>query len=162
MWVLLVLLFLGGFVVGFFLLGKFDLNHMLFPVVDRPCLALVRQCRKKKTFARPSSPLCSFPTISPLVSPLRYEMVGTVAGQRCSKVPVSSSFSGSLLDSPFSISDSPLVGLRPFSLPMFHPELRCVALFCGSSLSLVVLAGLLPPVTTYNHCFTFVSCHLNN
>ena len=39
---------LGGFVVGFFLLGKFDLNHMLIPVVDRPCLALVRQCRQKK------------------------------------------------------------------------------------------------------------------
>ena len=38
---------LGCFVVGFFLLGKFDLNHMLIPVVDRPCLALVRQCRKK-------------------------------------------------------------------------------------------------------------------
>ena len=41
---------LGCFVVGFFLLGKFDLNHMLIPVVDRPCLALVRQCRKKKRF----------------------------------------------------------------------------------------------------------------
>ena len=41
---------LGGFVVGFFLLGKFDLNHMLIPVVDRPCLALVRQCREKKTW----------------------------------------------------------------------------------------------------------------
>ena len=40
---------LGGFVVGFFPLGKFDLNHMLIPVVDRPCLALVRQCRRKKT-----------------------------------------------------------------------------------------------------------------
>ena len=39
---------LGCFVVGFFLLGKFDLNHMLIPVVDRPCLALVRQCKKKK------------------------------------------------------------------------------------------------------------------
>ena len=39
---------LGGFVFGFFLAGKFDLNHMLIPVVDRPCLALVRQCRKKK------------------------------------------------------------------------------------------------------------------
>ena len=37
----------GGFFVGFFPLGKFDLNHMLIPVVDRPCLALVRQCRKK-------------------------------------------------------------------------------------------------------------------
>ena len=37
-----------GLVVGFFLWGKFDLNHRLIPVVDRPCLALVRQCRKKK------------------------------------------------------------------------------------------------------------------
>ena len=42
---------------------------------------------------------------------------------RCSKVPVGGSFSGSRLDSPFSISDSPLVGLRPFLLPMFHPDL---------------------------------------
>ena len=42
---------------------------------------------------------------------------------RCSKVPVGGSFSGSRLDSPFSISDSSLVGLRPFLLPMFHPEL---------------------------------------
>ena len=42
---------------------------------------------------------------------------------RCSKVPVGGSFSGSRLDSPFSIFDSPLVGLRPFLLPMFHPEL---------------------------------------
>ena len=32
----------------FLSLGKFDLNHRLIPVVDRPCLALVRQCRKKK------------------------------------------------------------------------------------------------------------------
>ena len=39
-----------GLVVGFFLLGKFDLNHRLIPVVDRPCLALVRQCREKKKF----------------------------------------------------------------------------------------------------------------
>ena len=35
-----------GLVVGFFLLGK--LNHRRIPVVERPCLALVRQCRKKK------------------------------------------------------------------------------------------------------------------
>ena len=33
----------------FLSLGKFDLNHRLIPVVDRPCLALVRQCRKKKS-----------------------------------------------------------------------------------------------------------------
>ena len=37
------------FLVGFFLPGKFDFNLMLIPVVDRPCLALVRQCRKKNT-----------------------------------------------------------------------------------------------------------------
>ena len=43
---------LGCFVVVFFLLGKFDLNHMLIPVVDRPCLALVRQCREKKKVFR--------------------------------------------------------------------------------------------------------------
>ena len=49
---------LGGFVVGFFLTGKFDLNHMLIPVVDRPCLALVRQCRKKKSAVPRNVPLC--------------------------------------------------------------------------------------------------------
>ena len=32
----------------FFSLGKFVFNHKLTPVVDRPSLALVRQCRKKK------------------------------------------------------------------------------------------------------------------
>ena len=37
--------------VGFFLLGKFDFNLSQIPVVDRPCLALVRQCRKKKSQA---------------------------------------------------------------------------------------------------------------
>ena len=50
---------LGGFVVCFFLWGKFDLNHMLIPVVDRPCLALVRQCRKKK-YPHPGMVLSSF------------------------------------------------------------------------------------------------------
>ena len=49
MWASLVSSFLGGFVVGFlFLWGKFDFNHILIQVVDRPCLALVRQCRRKK------------------------------------------------------------------------------------------------------------------
>ena len=48
-----------GLVVGFFLWGKFDFNHRLIPVVDRPCLALVRQCRKKKELLPPS---CSLQT----------------------------------------------------------------------------------------------------
>ena len=36
--------------VGFWFLslGKFVFNHKLTPVVDRPSLALVRQCREKK------------------------------------------------------------------------------------------------------------------
>ena len=62
---------LGGFVVGFCLSGKFDLNHMLIPVVDRPCLALVRQCRKKKpgtwkvsrTLPKPPSPASSLRSV---------------------------------------------------------------------------------------------------
>ena len=41
-----------GLVVGFFFLGKFDFNHRLIPVVDRPCLAFVRQCRKKNNRKR--------------------------------------------------------------------------------------------------------------
>ena len=41
-------LWLVLFFVGFFLPGKFDYHLILIPVVDRPCLALVRQCRKKK------------------------------------------------------------------------------------------------------------------
>ena len=56
--------------------------------------------------------LCSFPSISPLVSPLirdgRY-----CGGRRCSKVPVSCSFSGSLLDSPFRSLTVPLLGSVP-------------------------------------------------
>ena len=36
----------------FLSLGKFDLNHRLIPVVDRPCLGLVRQCKKKKKSCR--------------------------------------------------------------------------------------------------------------
>ena len=35
--------------VGFLLPGKFISILLIIPVVDRPCLALARQCRKKKT-----------------------------------------------------------------------------------------------------------------
>ena len=54
MWVLLVFVVLGCFVVGFFLLGKFDLNHMLIPVVDRPCLALSGNAGKKNSVYNPA------------------------------------------------------------------------------------------------------------
>ena len=49
----------------FLSLGKFVFNHRLTPVVDRPSLALVRQCRKKKY-----SPHC-YPSLllTPIVSP---------------------------------------------------------------------------------------------
>ena len=110
------------------------------------------------SFARPSSP-CALSQYLPsrVTAPIRD---GRYCGwRRCSKVPVSCSFFGSLLDSPFSFSDSPLVGLRPFS-PSFHPSPRSFAWFCGSSLSLAVLAGLLPQVTTYDHRFTIVRFHL--
>ena len=72
-------------------------------------------------------------------------MVGTVAGDGA-KVPVSSSFFRSPLDSRFSISDNSLVGLRPFSLPLFQPA-RAIA----------VLAALLPQLLTYDHRFTVVT-----
>ena len=44
-WVVFVVCFVGF--CWFLSLGKFVFNHRLTPVVDRPSLALVRQCRKK-------------------------------------------------------------------------------------------------------------------
>ena len=44
---------LGGLVVGFLLWGKFDLNHMLILVVDRPCLSPAMQEKKKKKHSSP-------------------------------------------------------------------------------------------------------------
>ena len=43
-----------------------------------------------------------------------------------------------------------------FLPPMIHPALGFIAGLCGSSLSLAALAGLLPQVTTFAHCFTLV------
>ena len=83
-------------------------------------------------------------------------MVGTVAGDGAPRSLSVVRSSGVCWTRPFSFSDSSLVGLRPFSLPLFHPAPRSLRGFCGSSLSLAVLAGLLPQLTTYDHCFTFV------
>ena len=54
--VLLVLMFFGGCVFGFVFLAG-ELLHLIsfqfrleFRVVDRPCVVLARQCRKKKSF----------------------------------------------------------------------------------------------------------------
>ena len=71
--------------------------------------------------------LCSFPSISPPVSLLRYGMVGTVAGDGAPRSLSVDRSSGVCWTLPFSFSDSSLVGLRPFSLPLFHPaRAHCV------------------------------------
>ena len=81
------------------------------------------------SFARPSSPLCSFPSISPPVSLLRYGMVGTVAGDGAPRSLSVVRSSGVCWTRPFSFSDSSLVGLRPFSLPLFHPARALCVVF---------------------------------
>ena len=73
--------------------------------------------------------LCSFPSISPPVSPLRYSMVGTVAGDGAPRSLSVVRSSGVCWTRPFSFSDSSLAGLRPFSLPMFHPAHALGVLF---------------------------------
>ena len=72
--------------------------------------------------------LCSFPSISPLVSPLdtRWSVLWLTVLQGSCQWFVLREPAGLA----FSFSDS---GLRPFSLPLFHPELRSVALFLWSS-----------------------------
>ena len=70
---------------------------------------------------------------------------------RCSQVPVGGSFSGSRLDSSVSISDSPLVGLHPFLLPMFHPELSFfvgIAVLADASTAYSNVSPSLPQHTT--------------
>ena len=82
------------------------------------------------------------------VSPFPYEMVCTAvdgAPRFLSVFVLWESAGLSLFD-----LYSPLVGLRPFSLlPTFH--------LYRSLLSLVVLAGLLPQVATFDHSFTEIS-----
>ena len=73
--------------------------------------------------------LCSFPNISPPVSPFRYGMVGTVAGDGAPRSLSVARSSGVCWTRPFSFSDSSLAGLRPFSLPMFHPAHALGVLF---------------------------------
>ena len=81
--------------------------------------------------------LCSYPSISPPVSRLRYGMVGTVAGDGAPRSLSVVRSSGVYWTRPFSFSDSSLVGLRPFSLPLFHPS----ALFAWFLWLLVVSCG---------------------
>ena len=84
-------------------------------------------------------------------------MVCTVAGDGAPRSLSVVRSSGVCWTRPFPFSDSSLVELRPFLLLLFHPARALCAFFiCGSSLSLAVLAGLLPQVTTYDHRFNFV------
>ena len=71
----------------------------------------------------------SSPSISPPVSPLRYGMVGTVAGDGAPRPLSAVRSSGVCWTRPFSFSDSSLVGLRPFLLLLFHPARALCALF---------------------------------
>ena len=73
-------------------------------------------------------------SISSPVSPLRYGLVGTVAGDGAPR-SLSDFRSSGVCWTPFSFSHSSLVGL-PFSLPLFDFPARSVRSFCGSSLSL--------------------------
>ena len=65
--------------------------------------------------------MCSFPSISPPVSLIRYGMVGTVAGDGAPRSLSVVRSSGVSWTRPFSFSDSSLVGPRPFSLPLSQP-----------------------------------------
>ena len=75
----------------------------------------------------------SFPSISPPVSPLRYGMVGTVAGDGAPRSLSDFRSSRVCWTRPFSFSDSSLVGLRPFLLPLFHPARALCAVFVALS-----------------------------
>ena len=73
--------------------------------------------------------LCSYPSISPPVSLLRYGMVGTVAGDGAPRSLSVVRSSGVSWTRPFSFSDSSLVGPRPFSLPLSHPARALCVVF---------------------------------
>ena len=77
--------------------------------------------------------LCSYPSISPPVSLLRYGMVGTVAGDGAPRSLSVVRSSGVCWTRPFSFSDSSLVGPRPFSLPLFHPARALCVVFVALS-----------------------------
>ena len=73
--------------------------------------------------------MCSFPSISPPVSLIRYGMVGTVAGDGAPRSLSVVRSSGVSWTRPFTFSDSSLVGPRPFSLPLSHPARALCVVF---------------------------------
>ena len=95
-------------------------SFLLSPILQHEGIANQRQnvlmtVRASSAHGMSSKKMRSFPSISPPVSPLRYGMVGTVAGDGAPRSLSVVRSSGVRWACPFSFSDSSLVGLRPFS-----------------------------------------------
>ena len=118
-------------------LFSFDLSPSSPRVLRSPTVSLaVRNASfVAGSFACPSSPCAPLPVSSLpcLLSLLRYGMVGTVAGDGAPRSLSVGRSSGVRWTRPFSFSDSSLVGLRPFSLPLFHPARAFCAVFVALS-----------------------------
>ena len=93
--------------------------------------------------------------ISPSVSLLRHG-IGWYCGFDGSKGPCQQFVLRESAGRPFSFSDSSLVGPRLLAAAVSCPRSLRVFFVRSSKLSLAVLAGLLPQLTTFNHCFTYV------
>ena len=114
-----------------------------------------------------SFPQRVFPLQAPLLVRLLQVLLSQYLPSRVSALTVCS------YGAPRSLSvvrSSGVCWTRPFivlwQFPCWAPSLLAAVVspcprflrgFCGSSLSLAVLAGLLPQLTTYDHCFTFTS-----
>ena len=120
-----------------FAFGEICFLSSLIPVVDRQCLALVRQCRKKKKLDSSVFSLALLSQYLPSrVSPFNTRR-SALRLARCSKVPVIGSLSGESAGLSFSSFDSPLVGSVPSCC-------WCFTLRCLFSLALRYWLTLLP------------------
>ena len=90
-------------------------------------------------------------------------MVGTVAGDGAPRSLSIVRSSGVCWTRPFSFSDSSLVGLRPFSLPLFHPARALCVIFVALSCLLRYWLGFYlngQLMTTVSLSLTFRQLHL--
>ena len=90
-------------------------------------------------------------------------MVGTVAGDGAPRSLSVVRSSGVCWTRPFSFSDSSLVRLRPFSLPMFHPAHALCVIFVALSCLLRYWLGFYlnwQPMTTVSLELTFRQLHI--
>ena len=102
-------------------------------VLRSPTDSLALRVLRCGILCSPVFSLCSYPSISPPVSLLRYGMVGTVAGDGAPRSLSVVRSSGVSWTRPFSFSDSSLVGPRPFSLSLFHPARALCVVFVALS-----------------------------